>query len=500
MGILFKRRSPKVDPRVEEERTFLLDRMAKPQRHRLLHGYPLAAAMPERDENSPGEVAFDLKTARGLLVGVLPHPFCNPAVTGCGFCTFAHEAYSSDKADEVTECVVREIRDRMNRQPDLSRRSVAGLYFGGGTANLTGPESFRKLCRELASAFDLSGAEVTLEGVPIYFVKRRPLLMDILRDELPARHFRVSMGVQSFDDRRLKQMGRHAFGYFETFREVVRMAHERGFTASGDLLFNLPHQTLDEMKADLDRAAEIRFDHLGLYHLVLFRGMGTTWASDPNLLAGLPSNEAAAENWVALREKLFQSGFNQTTLTNFERAEYRNYERRFVYEEYSFRPTRYEMLGFGPGGISFAANGRFKKGLKVVNHASSVAYMNAVGKGGPVGDRFFDYDPPDLRILYLTRRLSALEVDRLEYAGIFGRDAKLDFPHELDALEREGLLKVERETIRPTPRGMFYADAIAAQLARKGLGLRRRGSRWSLPVVGGIDASGKMNDNKGGHM
>lgn len=494
MGILFKSRSPKVDPRVEEERAFLRDRMSKPQRHRLLHGYPLAAAMPHRDQTSPGEVSLDPTSGRGLLVGVLPHPFCNPAVTGCGFCTFAHEPYRSDEADGVTECVVREIRDRVGRQPGLSRRPVAGLYFGGGTANLTGSGPFRKLCRELASAFDLSGAEVTLEGVPIYFVKRRPLLMDILREELPARHFRVSMGVQSFDDQRLRQMGRHAFGNFETFREVVRMAHERGFTASADLLFNLPHQTLDEMKADLDRAAEIHFDHLGLYHLVLFRGLGTAWARDPELLAGLPANEVAAKNWLALREQLLRSGFVQTTLTNFERAEYRDYERRFVYEEYGFRPTQYDMLGFGPGGISFAADKWFRTGQKVVNHVSSAAYVNAVGRGGPVGERFFDYDRLDLKVLYLTRRLAALEIDQREYKRVFGADPRAQFRFELDALAQEGLVEVTGETIRPTPRGMFYADSIAAQLARRQIRNRRSGSNWSLPVLGGA------NDNDFGHM
>lgn len=499
MGILFNRRSPKIDP-LEAERSFLLDRMKKPQRHRLLHGYPLAAAMPHRDAKSPGEVAFSPDSQRGLLVGVLPHPFCNPSVTGCGFCTFAHEPYSSDQADEVTQHVAEEIRHRLRRQADLHRRPVAALYFGGGTANLTGPERFRELCRTLASSFDLSGAEITLEGVPIYFIKRRPLLMDILREELPARHFRISMGVQTFDEARLKQMGRHAFGNFETFREVVRMAHERGFTASGDFLFNLPHQTLDEMKRDLDLAAEIHLDHLGLYHLVLFRGMGTTWARDPQLIAGLPSNERAAGNWISLREKLLESGFIQTTLTNFERAEYRNYERRFVYEEYGFRPTHFEMLGFGPGGISFDASHLFSRGLKVVNPASSSAYIKAVQSGRPVGERFFDYDPIDMQILYLTRRLAALEIDRREYRQFIGNDVKNDFPLELETLQQEGLLNIESETIRPTPRGMFYADSIAAQLARKQVAARRRDSTWSLPMIEGMDELGRLNDNALAHM
>lgn len=229
-----------------EARRFLDDSLRRPQRHRLLHGYPLAQAMrARRDDCEVGDIRFfphrggAANTTRGLLVGVLPHPFCNPALTGCGFCTFPHEAYRSDRAAEVVEAVAREVEQRLERQPELRRRRIAGLYFGGGTANLSPAGPFRRLCRAIAEAFDLSDAEVTLEGVPIYFVRKEPLLVDVMREELPARHFRLSMGVQTFDEARLRQMGRQAFGDESTFREVVELAHSRGLTVSGDLLFNM---------------------------------------------------------------------------------------------------------------------------------------------------------------------------------------------------------------------------------------------------------------------
>ncbi len=183
--------------------------MLRPQRHRLLHGYPLAAAMPRISEAPDWHsILPEFDPDRGLLVGVLPHSFCNPAVAGCGFCTFPHEAFTSRKAAVVIDHVVREIEQTLRARPGLAGRPIAGLYFGGGTANLSPPEPFRRLCRALSQAFDLSGAEVTLEGVPAAFLNRRPLLVDILREELPARHFRLSMGIQTFDRDRLEQMGR----------------------------------------------------------------------------------------------------------------------------------------------------------------------------------------------------------------------------------------------------------------------------------------------------
>lgn len=477
-----------------DEQTFLRDRMRKPQRHRLLHGYPLAHAMPRKPAPSPiADIQFAPATHHGLLVGVLPHPFCNPALTGCGFCTFPHEAYRSDRAASTVEAVAREIEQRLARQPDLQQRPVAGLYFGGGTANLSPAEPFRRLCRALAQGFDLRNAEVTLEGVPIYFVQKQPLLVDILREELPARHFRLSMGIQTFDEKRLRQMGRHAFGNESTFRQVVELARDRGMTVSGDLLYNLPHQSLAEMREDVRKAIAIGLDHVGLYHLVLFRGLGTAWSRDAEMLAGVPDNESAAENWMALRDQLRDAHFVQTTLTNFERAEHQGKDSRFVYEEYSFQLDNYEMLGFGPGAISFALDYHHFGGLKVLNPEGAAEYAAAIEREEPAWNRFFAYDPDDLRVLYLTRRLAALAIDRAEYRVFWG-DLLKDLPREIEALEAAKLVTVTPREVCPTPRGVFYADSIAALLARRQMTRRRAlGNGWELPVL-------DLNSNARGHM
>src|SRR5712672_3508164 len=64
---------------VSEDRRELHRRMQRPQRHRLLHGYPLAAAMPRvLPQSRSADRLLKYSPSRGLLVGVLPHPFCNP--------------------------------------------------------------------------------------------------------------------------------------------------------------------------------------------------------------------------------------------------------------------------------------------------------------------------------------------------------------------------------------------------------------------------------------
>lgn len=469
-------------------------RMRGPQRHRLLHGYPLAAAMPRLAPGDEAELRYQTPVARGLLVGVLPHPFCNPTVPGCGFCTFPHERFETPAAVATASAVLRELGMRLAREPGLRGQRVAALYVGGGTANLTPAGPFRDLCRGLRDAFDLSAAEVTLEGVPAYFLIRRPLLFDTLREELPARRLRISMGVQTFNERRLREMGRAAFGTSETFAEVVRQAQNRGLSVSADLLFDLPHQSRGEMLDDVRLAIDLGLEHLGLYHLVLFRGLGTAWSRDETQLAGLPGNDTAAENWIALRELLLANGYVQTTLTNFERADRAGSPERFVYEELSFRPDRSEMLGLGPGGISYSAGPTYRTAWKSLNPVAAADYRSMVDRGTWRPERVFRYEADDLRVFHVTRRIAALVIDCRQYRRLFGTDVTADFAAEIGAARSEGLLEMAVDAFRLTPRGMFFADSVAATFARRRLPYSAARSADSNP------SDEFVNDNGRGHM
>lgn len=454
-----------------------LDRfMRRPQRHRLLHGFPLAAAMlPVNEAIRREQGAYRL--VRGekapLLVGVLPHPFCNPKLEGCGYCTFQHEAFNSTRAEGVVSSVIEEIRGRLTSEPLLSGAGVDGLYFGGGTANLTPQEPFRRLSRMLNRSFDLTQAEVSLEGVPVYFVRRKPFLIDIMREEIQARHFRISMGIQTFSESRLRQMGREAFGGPATFAEAVQVAQARGLTTSGDLLFNLPGQSLAEMKEDVRRAVDLGLDQICLYHLVMFRGLGTPWARDPELLARLPDNEHACSNWVALRQELLDRGYRQTSLTNFERADLAGDPRSYRYEPLSFDADPCRVVGFGPGGISHGTAPDGRRALKTMNPNDSGRYVSAVRSGVAAWDRFYRFDSHDLRLLQVTRRLAGLALSEDVYWKRFDRFLEDDFADELELLIDRKLLKEDSGVYRPTPRGMFYSDSMAGLFAERHLRVRR---------------------------
>lgn len=445
-------------------RNTLRRRMVRPQRHRLLQGYPMA---PLLSPVAPGFDPFrglDLDDERPLLVGVLPHTFCNPRVKGCGFCTFPHEKFEQPAMRRVVEQVAREIEATAAAVPSLGKRRVEAVYFGGGTANLTPPEELASLGAALESSLDVGDAEVTLEGVPRYFLLRSDALLDVLA-KMKVRHRRISMGVQSFDPGWIQQMGRDAFGDRTVIRMAVEAAHARGFTVSADLLFNLPGAPTSLALEDVRAACELGFDQICVYNLVLTADLDTEWARDTSLVNRMPEPEKACSTWLAVRDLLLESGFVQTTLTNFERAGVANSRRRFAYERASFQPHAYDAIGFGPGALSTFTSRDRATARKWMNEASSAAYSDRRAEHGRAAAGVFDYAPIDLRLLHLTRGLSRLAIDGAAYESFFGVEPHHDFRDRFSVLEDAELIRRRGKTLTLTPEGMFYADAVAGFLS-----------------------------------
>lgn len=454
----------------------LARRMARPQRHRLLQGYPavplMGPAIPSREpgwrrrldgslvgpaEQQPAVVEID--RSRKLIVGIIPHLQCKPKISGCGFCTFGHHRYRRSQMQRDMSALAVELGDQLcGNGHDFAGRKVEAVYFGGGTANLTPIRDLEAAFERLAATVDLREAELTLEGVPSQFLSMFSAALRWLGRIGVARP-RLSMGVQTFDVAQLRRMGREHFGDASVVARVVREARKRNITSSGDLLFNLPHQTRAQMLADVEQAVAIGFDQICIYHLVLYEGLKTPWSRDPALLAALPSTAEALDNWLALREALLAAGYVQTTLTNFERADVNASDRRFVYEELSFSPAQVDALGIGPLSISTFIDIPGGRAVKLLRNGGARPYH--------ADDLYFGYDATDLELLYLTRSLPRMCWRTDEYRRVFAADLDEAHAEVIDAVVAVGLAERGPEQLSLTPKGMFFADSIAGLLAER---------------------------------
>jgi coproporphyrinogen III oxidase-like Fe-S oxidoreductase len=124
------------------------------------------------------------------------------------------------------------------------------------------------------------------------------------------------------------------------------------------------------------------------------------------------------------------------------------------------------MIGFGPGAISFAAAPDYASGWKILNPDDARAYRSAVERNATCPwDRHVDYRHADMIVFHVTRRLATLCIDIREHKQLFGDSMQDEFDDEVAVMRAAELLVNDGQTSRPTPRGMFYADAMVSVFA-----------------------------------
>jgi putative oxygen-independent coproporphyrinogen III oxidase len=186
-------------------------------------------------------------------------PWC---VRKCPYCDFNSHALNKEKYDEEAyiNTLIADFRESLKY---TYNRPLHSIFFGGGTPSLFKPESYERLFKAIFELVDVEdNLEITLEANPgtvdmPYFKGYREIGIN-----------RISLGIQSFDPEKLKQLGRiHSA---EQAKNAFYMAREAGFdNINLDLMFGLPNQTLEEALLDLQQAIELKPEHLSWYQLTL---------------------------------------------------------------------------------------------------------------------------------------------------------------------------------------------------------------------------------------
>lgn len=191
-----------------------------------------------------------------MSFGIYIHiPYC---LQLCSYCDFAkYEVGAIPDQDHYTELLLKEIRQKKSFVP---QQTVTSIYFGGGTPSLMAPYNFAKILGELKNSFHLkSGLEITIEINP------GTLLPDQISKLVELGISRFSVGVQTFQDSVLKNLGRKHSA--QDTRETLAVLANKKMNVSMDLLFALPGQTLQDTKNDLNEMLAYHPSHISTYYL-----------------------------------------------------------------------------------------------------------------------------------------------------------------------------------------------------------------------------------------
>ena len=195
--------------------------------------------------------------------------------------------------------------------PFIWGRRIHSIFIGGGTPSLFAPSSIDRLIGDLRARLPLEpGCEITLEANPGTFERDR------FRDFHAAGVTRLSIGVQSFDDAKLRALGRVHDG--AQARAAIDEARAVFETFNLDLMYALPGQTLAEFEADLRSALAFQPPHLSVYHLTI--EPNTLFAKYP---PSVPDDDAAFDMLDRITELTAAQGLERYEVSAFAKPGHR---------------------------------------------------------------------------------------------------------------------------------------------------------------------------------
>lgn len=372
-----------------------------------------------------------------MEMGVYVHiPFCR---SKCHYCDFT--SYPGINEHEVTLYINALLKETDFYRGRLRGPSIKTLYIGGGTPTcLTGGQ----LCLLLGSLYDrlgiIKGTEVTVEGNPGTLDQRK---LSILKE---SGCNRLSLGVQSFNERELQLLGRiHSAGeVYDTFKN----ARKTGFdNINLDLMYGLPGQELKGWVENLQKALELAPDHLSLYQLNYEEGTLFYRLLKQGVYEQF-DQERALEMYETAIETLAKSGYFHYEISNFSLP---NKESRHNKMYWNNR----EYLGLGAGASGYLSD------IRYTNYSGLEEYSQSVQKGEePVESR--EIINGDLHIreaVFLGLRL--LEgINKSEFFLRYGVRLEDKYGETITSLIRRGLIKETKTHLSLTRQGLYLANQV----------------------------------------
>ncbi|MDZ7766627.1 MAG: radical SAM family heme chaperone HemW [Melioribacteraceae bacterium] len=365
-------------------------------------------------------------------------PFCDHK---CIYCDF-YSIINYKNINEYLHPLTKEINN--SAQKYEREREVISIFFGGGTPSFMNPEYISEIITAIRNNFQVNNdVEITLETNPGTVTEKK------LQDFKSAGINRISIGVQSFDNKELEFLTR--IHNSQTAVNTVEAASNAGFNDINiDLIFNLPNQTKDIWKENLEIACSLPITHISAYSLILERGT----ILNKMVLDGkvkLQDSDYDADLYESTIEFLTGKNFIQYEVSNFCLQGY-ECKHNNAYWRYS------DYLGFGTSAHSFI------NGKRWWNYSSLNFYIEKIKKGNDAiaGEEILTQDQMHDEYVMLAMRSKGLDV--VDYKKRFNSPWLVKSKSHFDQLKTDGYLSIDDNFIKFTPKGYALCDEILAKI------------------------------------
>ena len=322
--------------------------------------------------------------------------------------------------------------------PLIWGRTVHSIFIGGGTPSLFSPQAIDRLLADIRARLRVSAdCEITLEANPGTFEKDR------FRAFRSAGVTRLSVGVQSFDDRHLKALGRvHDRAQAIAAVEEAAQAFD---TFNLDIMYALPGQTMENLEQDMRQALAFNPPHISIYHLTI--EPNTYFAKFPPVI---PEEDLAYAMLDKITEVTEAAGLQRYEVSAYAKPGHRCFH-NLNYWQFG------DYLGIGAGShskLSFA-----HRVVRQVRYREPKLYMEKAMAGNPVTQET-EVSRAELPFEFMLNALRLKEGFKLQD---FVEKTGLPFTavqKGLDEAERKGLIERDFVRVKPTVRGFNFLNDL----------------------------------------
>jgi oxygen-independent coproporphyrinogen-3 oxidase len=367
----------------------------------------------------------------GRTAGLYVHiPFCEAK---CRYCGFYSEPIKNHAPQRLVSAILRELGQYDHIE------AFQTMYIGGGSPSCLPAEQLLRLIGEITGRWP-KPEEFTIEVNPGQVNK------DILSRLHTAGITRISIGAQSFNPDELTFLGRrHSVG---DIGRAVEMARQAGFDNIGlDLIFAIPHSTLDSWKYSLRSAIDLGVQHISAYALTYEEGTPLQKAVEAGEVVPL-DEEIDRQMYEMTIDELEKAGFEQYEISNFAKP---GFECKHNLNYWANLP----YLGIGP------AAGSYWNGKRTLNIADIKKYIEAIEQGVTVTDESETPDNTQIAcetaVLNLRRRCGII-LDEFEKQT--GFDAMKLFAEPIGKYVKLGLIEATDGRLFLTRDALPIADSV----------------------------------------
>ncbi len=393
-------------------------------------------AVPNAADGDNAELQFSAPPPLALYIHV---PWC---VRKCPYCDFnSHEAKTVIPEDEYVAALIADLESAL---PQIWGRIVSSIFIGGGTPSLFSPEAYDTLLAAVRARVNLQAdAEITLEANPGTVEAAK------FAGFRNAGINRVSLGIQSFDDAKLRSLGRiHSA---DEARRAIDLALQHFDRVNLDLMYALPEQKLKQAEADIKEAISRGTEHLSAYHLTLEPNTPFHHSPPP-----LPDDDLSADMQLMVEEFFAAAGYEHYETSAFAK---RGGRCRHNLNYWNFG----DYLGIGAG-----AHGKLTSHLGVVREMRRKHphdYLDGAKRGDFIQERR-NVTATELPFEFM---MNALRLTEGFPSRLFDERTGLPLAKvhaELLQAQRDGFIEVTAERITPTLRGQRFLNTLLQSFLR----------------------------------